>query len=242
MGLVNGIVPLLILAVGEWRAPAIKTLDEFFWKRHFCILCGALMVFASMRLVGVAAGVTLVALIQARAPFALMMGRQLLPLLTAVMLLFLGVPLFYVSGRLMGRRSNMLVTMPKGLLDVSFAVLLGFLISEGFTLFFLGREEWSSQMQSTVEASAAPFLASFSVGFLFVLIPPLLGYWRGRRQNIGVYTSYVIKRTPTDARILIAEFVHDKATDAVRQATEVNPAPGGNSLPAARSRHTEETS
>ena len=181
MALAVGLAALVIMQIKESRLPAVKKLDAFCWKRSLSILYGSVMVFASLRLVFLVAGLMLFVHGEFVSPiisYLVEQGQQLAPgqpvpeedlLVTQlaveglmvdllvrpyylVLFIFFGSPLLYVSGRLMGRRSSASVTTSRSMLDVLTATALAMVVSVGLELVVLGRAEVFDQVQGVQDA------------------------------------------------------------------------------------------
>lgn len=215
MGLINGLFPIYIKLFNERITPKIKTLDQFCWQWKSLIIYGSLFIFVSLQLVGVVAGI-LVGLVMALAPLLAIFRnvQQMLPPTIVVTFVLWGVPLFYVSGRLIGRRTTPHVSMPKGMISVGVATVLAMIVSFGLNMLIVGDSELRQLNSKFLEINSDNVFRILGVLFaLLVVTPPVLyGYWRGRRQTVSAYMGYILSKLRANEQQTIVTLAYDAAT------------------------------
>lgn len=220
MGLVNGLIPLIILWHRERRA-TVKTFDEFGWRWRLVIIYGTLLAFVSLQLASAVGGVLIgLLMVTPLRMFLLVQGLQEL-LVTAALLLW-GVPLLYVSGRLVGRRAASDMSIYSGVFSVAAASVCAILVSVVFNRVLAG-PAFFGQIQDALRETGSYYtylLLSVLVGLSMVLLPSLCGYARGRRQGVGAYMNYVLNKVPLDSREVIVSIAHQEAAKKAASSSQ----------------------
>lgn len=209
LGLVNGLVPVVIRWLREWRSE-VKSIEVFGWGWGATVTYGALLIFVSLQLASMIGGIIAGAVIGATGGPPLGDNPELTNLTSNLSILLLGIPLVYLAGRVMGRRSTADGPVYRGVIAVSIAAAIAVLVSVAFT-WALGATVFLTAMfeQLGSVGGVAIALAVFCV--LVVLVPALAGYHRGRRQRIGAYMAYVLNKVNVETRQTIVALAYQEA-------------------------------
>ena len=244
MALAVSLAAIFITQFRDWNLPSTKTLDGFCWRRTVSILYGTMMVFASLQFVSVVAALMLLLHGEFLSPIVTylvtqgepvdserlltqlavekLIFEQLIRPFNLTLFIFLGSPLLYFCGRRMGRRSSLSMTTISGMIDVLAATILAVLISVGLNVLVLGGEGIIDQVRNVQEAGQAMndehmeliITLLYALAAVLFFSSPLSGYWRGRRQTVGVYVNYVLRGRSVSERLAVANIAHQRATQA----------------------------
>jgi hypothetical protein len=178
------------------------------------VLYGSLILFATMNLSSVVAGITLTAL--AAAP-------EKLPNSIAVISFLIVMPAMFLLGRWVGRRS-----IAQGLVAI---FLIALLARMGVTVFdfavLTGGDRLGSLSGDALLASlygegfTVALTSAIGVAVFFAL--GAVGYWRGRRQRLGSYLGYLLKNVPSATQHLIVDLAFEEAARVAKSKARVSP-------------------
>ena len=207
-------LPFLIdLLSRERRKPGILRVEEFGWKWRNLVLGGALMTFLSLQLVGGVAGLIVSSVIEAN-PVVRLLGTteiEVLETVVPIVLLTWGLPMFYLSGRWIGRRARRAAAVRRGVLAVVGTSILAVLVSLVMTLALSSVLENALLQDITSGLATEDLLLEALTTSALVASAMLLGYWRGRRQVSGTYLGYLLAKVRPEARQAIVTLAHDEA-------------------------------
>ena len=225
-------VPLINTWMEERRSPTPVSVQGFGLHERSLVLFGAIMMFVSVqftvfvsqlisrRILQYTLGIFLLRMPvdeQFSARFSgLETGAQqaqqaALAVATELVLVLWGCPLFFLVGRWMGRRSMAHVPMARRVLAVVCASAISVVASTMVALLTLSGA-LGVEYRATQEAlSYMDVLSSGTVVLLFVFVPALCGYWRGRRQVLGAYMGFLLTKVPQGTRDIIVELAYQEA-------------------------------
>jgi hypothetical protein len=125
---------------------------------------------------------------------------------------FANIPIFlvgfYLLGRWLSRRSRnaIFAVVLTALLTAIIIRLLDFLVASP--------EEWKAYYQQ--ERAVLSLLGAVFIQFAAILVPSLLGFWRGRRERTSQYMGYLLSALPEDTQSSLV----DLAFQEVRKNVE----------------------
>ena len=182
-------------------SPVILSFDGFGMPPQRLILYGALILFATMNLASAFGGM-LVGLSGQTMETAGVVAKGV-----ALVIVF---PTAFLVGRWVGRRS-----VSKGIITVfliaacarvATTLLDLFLTSPGEIVAFIGMSPWKQIIY----------------GVLLLFLCGWLGYWRGRRQRLASYLTYLLGRVSTETREAIVELAFAEASKNPNPTVGVN--------------------
>jgi hypothetical protein len=165
----------------------VLSFDGFGLSPQKLILNGTLILFAAMNLSAALVGV-------AKAGAAL--DFKTIALVATIVV----YPTIFLVGRWVGRRS-----VSKGLLAIFLICVFARLASSLLDLTLMSTKELTSYTGMSVWQQIV-----LGVAFLFAV--GCLGYWRGRRQRLAAYLTYLLGRVPTDRREAIVKLAFAQAS------------------------------
>jgi hypothetical protein len=165
----------------------VLSFDGFGLSPQKLILNGTLILFAAMNLSAALVGVA--------------KGGAALDFKTIALVATIVVyPTIFLVGRWVGRRS-----VSKGLLAIFLICVFARLASSLLDLTLMSTKELTSYTGMSVWQQIV-----LGVAFLFAV--GCLGYWRGRRQRLAAYLTYLLGRVPTDRREAIVKLAFAQAS------------------------------
>jgi hypothetical protein len=134
----------------------------------------------------------------------------------AVLAILVGMPLIYLSGRWIGRRSG-----GGGWWLVILAVIVTRVVATALDLIFLPKTFLATMANELGDGSYGPTYIIKQIGFGALLMSAIsvLGYWRGRRQHLSEYLAQLLKRIAPEARTAIIELAYEEARRVADQAS-----------------------
>lgn len=208
------LVPIVNSKIKERIAPTLLSVKGFSLRWRNLVFYGAVIMFLSIQVVGIITGV-IVASVGAVGGVSPETG--LVRLISLVTLAFWGFPLFLICGRWMGRRSMLQLSIPKGIFGVIAASVLAPVASEILdllTVAIVADTSISPGMRSSIEQFASkPLIVRVldaSIVSVFSILFSLFGYWRGRRQIIGAYMGYLLRKAPGKVRQTIVDLAYEE--------------------------------
>lgn len=226
MGLVNGLVPLVFKWLGERRSE-IRTMGRYSWSLTAIIIYGALLVFVSRQIASLVGGVVLGAsmVLSQLVPAAeavdvgtgqISGGSQdvsaliALGLVSWVSLFFVGLPLLFLSGRLLGRRMDSGLSALRGATIAACAGFIG--LALGFVLDALVVGETLHEVirsQKVYFQVGAVLGSAANMGISIVAFG--IGFWRGRLQTVGAYMGYLLGKVSKDVQESVIDLAYQEA-------------------------------
>ena len=117
VSLANGLVPLVIWWLRERRSE-IKTIEGFGWTWGFLVMYGTVILFVAIQLVGLVGSLVAASVLSVpsngRMTILLRGQFQVVTVALVVSAIFWGIPLYYLCGRLMGRRTTSNMSIYRG--------------------------------------------------------------------------------------------------------------------------------
>lgn len=175
----------------RWTNPTVLSFEGFGVPTPRLVLYGTLILAAAMNLAsgfgGVIIGVSGFKLEEA----------------SAVLLGFAAVvvyPTAFLVGRWVGRRS-----ISKGVVAVFLIAALARLATTILDMFVMSDQELAAVVGMKAWQQAA-------IGIPLFFVVGCLGYWRGRRQRLATYLSYLLGRVSEDTRETIVELAFAEAS------------------------------
>lgn len=205
-----GLVPLINKWIKERQPPRLLTVQEFGLQWPVLFLYGIVMIFVSLQFIGFIAVFVSGLLANSREQLIIAIG-----ILSFVVFLFWGYPLFFISGRWMGRRSMLRLSIYKGMFGVLVTSILAVLVSVVLGLITI----WYLPNHPLQSLPSVPFF-EYAFFLVLILLPSLYGYWRGRRQIVGAYMGYLLNKTPDDIRNSIFDLAYEEVVRLQRETKE----------------------
>lgn len=233
MGLVNGLVPLALKWRSERRSE-IRTMGKYSWSLKAIVVYGALLVFVSRQIAGFVGGVVFGAslILNELRPSAeaveagtvrIVGGGQdgsawiALGLVNWVSLFFVGLPLLFLSGRLLGRRTASGLSALTAGASAACAGFIGLALGFGLDALVVGETLLAATRSQGagshvgvalgvalgVAASVGISMAAFGVGF-----------WRGRLQTVGAYMAYLLGKVSKEVQESVIDLAYQEAAVA----------------------------
>lgn len=209
LGLVNGLVPVVIRWLREWQHK-VKTLEGFGWTWRVTVIYGSLLMYISLQFGNMIGGVFLGAIVVAITGAGPELTVALINLASTLSIVFLGIPLLYLAGRVMGRRMTPSSSLSQGITAIGIAGSLAVVASVATTAVAADPTLFASMWEPLVAGSWSTAL-QMVVGMLVILVPAWIGYYRGRRQRLGAYMAYVLNRMTADTRKTIVALAYQEA-------------------------------
>jgi hypothetical protein len=122
---------------------------------------------------------------------------------------------FYLLAKWLTWRSR------NGIMVVLSVVVLTSIAIKSIDFFFLTSATWQSLFG--MEKTVSTLLLLMSGQLVLVLIPSLLGFWRGRREKTSRYMAYLLATLPQETQNSLLDLAYDEVTkivEARRKATQ----------------------
>lgn len=208
------LVPSLREACDRWRLRArpaserIMPLAGFQLAWGWQLLYGLLLMFAGLQL---ASGIGGLAAAVSGADEA---GAGVIIMVVSA---FVGIPVMFLGGRWIGRRS------PSGRWWLPIvAVVLTRSAATAIDFAFVRPDAFENMFGQTPSMTFAA--TQIGGGSLLFGVPALIGYWRGRRQHLATYLGYLLKRIDRETRTAIIALAYEEAArERVPQNAPVSP-------------------
>jgi hypothetical protein len=123
----------------------------------------------------------------------------------------------YFVGRWIGSRTSRLGIVAMLLVAPLFAVA-----NIATDVFALPRELYTATFGSEPRAFFG-ILKRFSIISLIVMVPGIIGYWRGKRQSLSKYLYYLLRVLPSQTQDTVVELAFEEAQKVSAAARDARP-------------------
>jgi len=125
---------------------------------------------------------------------------------TAILLIDFPIALAgaYFVGQWVGTRSR-----SHGIFAVLTTVFLSVLINQTLTIYFVPQEIYQHTFQH--EKTLTSFIGTVGGGFLLLLLPCLIGYWRGSKRRMIKYMQFLFAVLPADTKSTLVDLASQEA-------------------------------
>jgi hypothetical protein len=110
----------------------------------------------------------------------------------------------YFVGRWIGARSR-----SHGLIALSAAALLSPIIERTIESYYLPADQFRTLFG--VERGLPVLAASVALGFALLVLPGLLGYWRGKKRRLTKYLQFLLAILPADTQAALVDLAIQEA-------------------------------